>query len=226
MAVIVLIEFIRSWILNIIIIATMIVLIEILIPSGKMKKYINMVSGIIMIIAVINPLTGLFNKEVNLKEFQILGSNYIDKKEIEKNSEMLERQQMEQIVEVYRQKIIRHIEEMVMTIEGVNKAEADVIINEDYTSKNFGEVKRAYIYLYMEKDSTAVKPVKEIKKVQVGDDFTEEEPDEDKNETDEIDNDIVDRIQKQINSVLGVKTEDIIISLQENRGDVNAKEDF
>lgn len=220
------IEFIRSWILNIIIIATMIVLIEILIPSGKMKKYINMVSGIIMIIAVINPLTGLFNKEVNLKEFQILGSNYIDKKEIEKNSEMLERQQMEQIVEVYRQKIIRHIEEMVMTIEGVNKAEADVIINEDYTSKNFGEVKRAYIYLYMEKDSTAVKPVKEIKKVQVGDDFTEEEPDEDKNETDEIDNDIVDRIQKQINSVLGVKTEDIIISLQENRGDVNAKEDF
>lgn len=222
------IEFIRSWILNIIIIAVMIVLLEILIPSGKMKKYINMVSGIIMIIAIINPLTGLFAKEVNLKEFQISDSNYIDRKEIEKNSEMLERQQMEQITELYRQKIIKHIEEMVMglKVEGVHKAEADVIINEDYNSQNFGEIKRAYIYLYTERESNAIKPVKEVKKVQVGGDSTEDEPENIMNETEEIDKDIADRIKRQINSALGVKTEDIIISLQENRGDVNVKKDF
>jgi len=221
-----LIEFIRSWILNIIIIAMLIVLIEILIPSGKMKKYVNMVSGVILIIAVINPLKGLFNKEVSLKEFQISGSNYIDKKEIENNSKMLERQQMEQIVEIYRQKVIKHIEEMVMGVEGVHNVEADVIINEDYTSKNFGEVKRAYIYLDMEGDSNAIKPVKEVKRIQVGDDNTEEEPEETKSEADKIDKDIVNRIQKQINSVLGVETEDIIISLQENRSDLDVKEDF
>lgn len=220
------IEFIRSWILNIIIIAMLIVLIEILIPSGKMKKYVNMVSGVILIIAVINPLKGLFNKEVSLKEFQISGSNYIDKKEIENNSKMLERQQMEQIVEIYRQKVIKHIEEMVMGVEGVHNVEADVIINEDYTSKNFGEVKRAYIYLDMEGDSNAIKPVKEVKRIQVGDDNTEEEPEETKSEADKIDKDIVNRIQKQINSVLGVETEDIIISLQENRSDLDVKEDF
>ena len=135
---------------------------------------------------------------------------------------------MDQIVEIYRQKIINHIEELVMglKLEGVHKAEADVIINEDYNSTNFGEVKRAYIYLYRERESSAIKPVKEIKKVQVGGDSTEDEMEENMNETDEIDKDIADRIKKQINSALGVNTEDIIISLQENRGEVNVKEDF
>ncbi len=212
--------------LNIIIIATLIVLLEILIPARKMKKYVNMVSGIIMIIAVINPLTGLFNKEVSLKEFQISGSNYIDKKEIEKNSEVLEKRQMEQIVELYRQKVINHIREIAISVDGVHNAEVDVIINEDYTSRNFGEVKRAYIYLDMKGDSSTVKPVKEIEKIWVGGDKTGREPERDENEADEIDREIVSRIQTQVNSILGIEADNIIISLLENRGDVDVKEDF
>lgn len=138
-------EFIRQWVVNIVTLVLFIVVVEMLLPGGKMKKYINLVTGTILIIAIITPLTGLTGKKFDFTASQTKNSNLLEKTQIQKEGKNLEQAQLRQIVEVYRKNIIDQIEQNAEEVEGVKKAKADVIINEDYQSSAFGEIKRAYI---------------------------------------------------------------------------------
>lgn len=52
-------EFLRSWIINIVTISLILILFEIIVPSGKIKKIITLVSGFVLLIAVVNPFLQL-----------------------------------------------------------------------------------------------------------------------------------------------------------------------
>jgi stage III sporulation protein AF len=56
--------FLKEWILNIVTLSIFIILIEILIPSGKIKKVVNLVTGFILVIALINPILSLFKMDM------------------------------------------------------------------------------------------------------------------------------------------------------------------
>ena len=60
---------------------------------------------------------------------------------------MLEEEQRAQVLKLYREKLINMIEQAVLEIGGIKKAKVDLIINEDYESGSFGEVKRVYVEL-------------------------------------------------------------------------------
>jgi len=203
------IEFLKGWVLNIVGLAIFIVLLEILVPSGKTKKFINLVSGFVLIIAIITPFLNIARKGIDLKEFQIASSNFIDKREIENNSKILKEKQMRQITEVYRKKLIKQLEETTAEIEGVAGAKADVIINEDYNSDDFGEIKRVYLYLELSGDKQVIKPVSKIEKIEInGDDAV-------KSESKEVDSALKKKIESRINKILGVDEKNIVISLRE-----------
>jgi len=152
------IEFLKSWVLNIVTLVTFIVLLEILIPSGKLKKFVNLVSGFILVIAMVNPFLGFLRNGVDLRGFQIPSSNFLDKREIEENSRILNEKQMKQVVEIYREKVIGKLVDIAEEIKGIGEVTADVIINEDYNSDNFGEIKRVYISYKTVGNSGSIKP--------------------------------------------------------------------
>lgn len=138
-------EFIQQWVINIVTLVLFIVIVEMLLPGGKMKKYINLVTGTILIIAIISPLTGLTGKKFDFTASQTRNSNLLEKSQIQKDGRNLEQAQMKQIVELYRKNIIDQIEQNAEEVDGIKSARADVIINEDYQSATFGEIRRAYI---------------------------------------------------------------------------------
>ncbi len=139
------IEFIRQWVINIVTLVLFVVIVEMLLPGGKMKKYISLVTGTILIIVIINPLIGLTGKKFDFTASQTKNSSLLEKAQIKKEGKKLEQAQLDQIVEVYRKNIIDQLEQNAEEIDGVKDARADVIINEDYQSAAFGEIKRAYI---------------------------------------------------------------------------------
>ncbi len=138
-------DFIRQWVVNIVTLVLFIVIVEMLLPGGKMKKYINLVTGTILVIVIINPLTGLTGKKFDFTASQTKNSSLLEKAQIQKEGKNLEQAQLKQIVGVYRKNIIDQLEQNAEEIDGVKDAKADVIINEDYQSAAFGEIKRAYI---------------------------------------------------------------------------------
>ncbi|GAE87649.1 stage III sporulation protein AF [Acetivibrio straminisolvens] len=207
------IEFLKNWVLNIVTLVVFIMLIEMLIPSGKLKKIVNLVTGFILVIGLINPLLELIGRRIDLTEFQMAGSNYIDKKEVKINSEVLEERQIRQITNVYREKIISQLKSITQDIEGIREAEADVIINEDYTSERFGEVKKVYLYLSLENASEEIKHVLSVKKVEI--DLGQSEDVTTSHEK-QLDEKIRVELEDRVTRLLNVPKDNIVISLVED----------
>jgi stage III sporulation protein AF len=150
------IDFVKDWVIHIVALVLFIVLVEMLLPTGRMKKYVSLVTGVILIIAIISPIVEVLGKNADITAFQITNSNTLDKLQIEKDSKVLEKAQMKQIVEVYRDKIIQQIEQSAEEVEGVSRARAEVLINEDYASRDFGTIQRAYIEIVPKESSKPV----------------------------------------------------------------------
>lgn len=207
------VDFLKSWVLNIITLVIFIVLLEILIPSGKIKKFINLTSGFILIIAIINPFLGLFSKGISLKDLQFADSNIIDKREMQESSKLLKENQMKQISEVYRKKIIRQIEESAKEVKGVSDVKADVIINEDYNSGSFGEIKRVFLSLKPDQKESNIKAVTKIEKIEITKD-TKSAKDAKKSGKvqKEVDTGIKKQVEDKINKLLDIQRENIVIS--------------
>ncbi len=138
-------EFIKNWTVNIVTLVLFIVMIEMLLPKGRIKKYVNLLTGTILIIAIIEPFTGFFGRSFDFSAYQTAAAGTMDRKEIEKAGRLLEEEQVKQTIGIYRNRIIEQIERQAKEVEGVRGARADVIINEDHQSVTFGEIKRIYI---------------------------------------------------------------------------------
>jgi stage III sporulation protein AF len=225
------IEFIRQWIINIVGLVLFIVLIEILLPSGKIKRYVNLVTGTILILAILSPLAGVLGKNMDITALEASNSNILDKLQIENDSRLLEEEQMKQVVSVYREKIIGQLEQNAQEIDGVEKAKADIIFNEDYKSDTFGEIRRVYLEIQVEgnganqsnsdsgPDSSVVNPdvpentsigairsVSRIDPIRIGKTKPQKEPEK------RIDPTVQRRLEERIRKVFGVEEKNIIIS--------------
>lgn len=203
------VAFIKDWVLNIVTLVLFIVIIEMLVPSGRMKKYAGLVTGFVLIIAIINPFVGLLGGKVNLADSLASGAGFLDRAEIKKDSSLLEEQQMKQIVEVYRKKIIGRLEQSALDTEGVTGAKADVIINEDYNSGNFGEIKRAFLQIEVNGDKNSIKPVSKVEKVRIGDEAGTTVPPESPGKPGPA---LVRLLEDRIGSLYGVDRSNIVIS--------------
>lgn len=148
-------DFLKEWTINIVMLVLFIVIIEMLLPRGKMKKYVNLLTGTILIIVIIEPITGLFGRNFDFTAAQTASAGNIDKKEIEKAGKLFEEEQLKQTTELYRSRIIEQIVQHAMEVEGVEDAQADVIINDDPESEYFGEIKRIYINAVLDGKDTA-----------------------------------------------------------------------
>ncbi|TYQ13367.1 UNVERIFIED_CONTAM: stage III sporulation protein AF [Acetivibrio alkalicellulosi] len=204
------IGFLKDWVLNIVTLAIFIILIEILIPSGKMKKTVNLFTGLILVIALINPVLSILKKEIDFSALNI-ENNYMYIGEIDINSNNLKESQITQMTSVYRGKVISQIESIAKE-EGVVDAKADVIINEDFYDENFGEIMRVYLYLNMYEKTKEIKPILSVERVRIGNDSLEE----DLKVENPYNNKIKEKIENKIGEIFGTQKENIVISFEEN----------
>ena len=71
-----------------------ITIIEMILPSNKIKKYVVFVSSIVLVIVVINPITSILNKNIDIEsvlkdnETFILNSEYKNKMQYAKEKDI------------------------------------------------------------------------------------------------------------------------------------------
>jgi len=200
------IVFLKGWVVNIVVLAMFIVLMEMLLPSGKTKKIVNMISGFLLIIAIINPIMSLLNKGVNFENVEITNSNYMDAKVIEQNSKVLEGQQMKLIVEEYRRKIISQLEKSCEPLVNPNVLKADVIINEDYATESFGEIKRVYLNIISSIGHATIEPIRKVEAI----DFNKKSSEKTESE---VESHLKKSLEDKVISIFAVDRDVIVISL-------------
>ena len=163
-------SFLSSWVINIVTVSIIIVLFEMLMPNGKTKKIINLITGFILIIAIINPFLSLKTSDINIAGIALQESSYLDKKEIENSSKYMGKTQMSQITEVYKKRVCENISSQLDKMDGIEQATVSVDINENTESESFGEIQKVYITIKKgekTENTKSVKPVIVVNKVDI-----------------------------------------------------------
>jgi|GEM_PF-841685 len=209
-------EFLRSWIINIVIISIALILFEIVVPSGKIKKIITLVSGFVLLIAVITPFLQLKNKNIDLNEAILSHSFYIDKKEIETGSKLLEETQAKQISAVYKNKLTTRIEEETNKLEGISDAKVTVQINEDYNSDKFGEITKITVEIKKakkKKEETEIEPVVKVEKIQIKTPFGQKKENSELKFIEPEDKRLAELVKQSLNKALEINKDSIEVKI-------------
>lgn len=140
------IEFVKNWIINIVVTIFFIAFIEILLPNSNMKKYINMILGLLIIIVLINPIIKFMNNDINIDREVFYNLQSYNTFKVERETKYIETQN-QQIIEVYKEKIEREISEFVRDDIDYSVLDVNVSINEDIETEDFGKILDIKVYL-------------------------------------------------------------------------------
>lgn len=152
-----------SWIETIIAVMLFTILIELILPDGKTKKYVQLVTGLLITVAIINPLINVVQGKTDFNSLVTKNTNYLSFKEIEANTMIINQKQDNLIYESYKENIKQDI------IKEVNKNKYDVVdiyieINSD--KNNFGIITK--LNLQLNKIEEKEGKIESVKKISVG----------------------------------------------------------
>ncbi|NMA86337.1 MAG: stage III sporulation protein AF, partial [Tissierellia bacterium] len=136
-------------------------IVEIIIPNGNMKKYINMIIGFLIIFTIINPFIKLFQKDYNFNknfyEKQIEGIDFLYR-----DNEELKEIQEEQIKSFYIGKFEQDLEELIAKSTDYQVERIQTTFNEGNGSEPLG----IKIFLIEGEKNMEKKNIIQIKKIQ------------------------------------------------------------
>lgn len=170
------ISFISSWIKDIVVLFTLISIAELVMPKGNMKKYIELVIGILIIFTIISPFARIMKYDFELENSIY---NYTKKQEEEiQNEDNFYDSQEDQVKSLVIEKIKGEILNILETQEikyDVLDIEVDMELN---TDKN--QIKYIKLILGREKKHNDIS-IKKISPVKINTNSNEEEKGEDIN---------------------------------------------
>ncbi|NLM11346.1 MAG: stage III sporulation protein AF [Clostridiaceae bacterium] len=141
---------IKSWILNIAAISVLMIILDLLMPEGKIKNFTQLVAGFIIMFAMINPVLQLINRGVPASYAGWQDEVYLLNKRFEYTNHSLKEEQHKQVLELYRSMLISDIRSRLENHRKIIKAEVDVVLNENTSSNKFGEIRKLYINLLVD----------------------------------------------------------------------------
>ncbi|WP_352404419.1 stage III sporulation protein AF [Sporanaerobacter acetigenes] len=144
------IEFIKDWIVDIVYMSIFISFLEIVLPRGNMKRFIDMIIGFLIIIVVINPFIKFINKDIDIERNIFTNMNRFNIEYTENDS--IEDLQQNQITSVYINKIKEDIKDQVEYNFGYKVIDLNVLIVEDMEDKDYGQIRKIELILEDRKD--------------------------------------------------------------------------
>lgn len=156
-------ETLRLLVQNLIIIVVLAVLLEMLLPSGEMRRYTRMVMGLMVIVAIVQAVSGITGgglfREIEEYSWRSAPPNQGKGFDILEQGRRLDQDNRKQALEQYRKGVERQISALVGVDGKVRLAGADLNIEDDPSKKDFGRIREVKLRLVMEEGVKAVEPV-------------------------------------------------------------------
>lgn len=140
-------ESLKGWVSNIAAIIVFVSIIEIILPDGKMRKYVSLTAGVLVVLIIISPLVGAFNKGAGINMPEINFKEPIPIEELKIRGEKIEKLRSKQVLDTYKAKLERSIQEQVNEIDGVYCSKAICQITEDSNKEGFGDIQEICLYV-------------------------------------------------------------------------------
>lgn len=202
------VNFISSWLKDIVVIFIIIFIAELIMPKGNMKRYIDLIIGLLIIIVIISPFARLVNYDFNINN---MVDNYTKAENLEDNLENdYSMDQEEQIEKLFKEKLKNQI--IYLIEESWEYKVADVYIELEKTKMDYEDIKSIKISLYKEKEekqknnNEEIVSIEKVPKVEVNREKKEGDSNENIEEPKEYN-----KIKKMISKELSIDIADIKI---------------
>ncbi len=140
-----------NWIKNIVIYMIINTIIMNLLGNKSYKKYVSIVSGMVLVLIVVSPLIKLLKLEDNLDYFLQSNDFAIESSDFKNQLNQLEEEQSDTIFTEYKEKIKKQVEELLLT-EQIALRSFHVVIDTKEGSSTYGEIKSMIITAVVRED--------------------------------------------------------------------------
>jgi len=146
-------EYLKIWIKNIVVIMMLGLVLEVFIPRGDLKKYVKMVMGLFVIFMILQPLLKLIDynfslaTEINIKDFP-------GKEEIIEKGNLLKQENERMAIENYKLNLENQIKKIVETSNGIDNVRAIVDVYDDKKDERYGLIRSVELILEMRETET------------------------------------------------------------------------
>ena len=146
-------DFIRAWTLNLLYVSVITAFIRVLLPENTLKKTALTAAGLLMLYTLAAPVvTGVLSENKDFFRFSVPEGDGGSAAE-----ELFEKETKEnglfdqiQVLETYRQRLERQVENRVLDQPGVDTVKAEITLVEDPASSRYGAVLSVHIWISME----------------------------------------------------------------------------
>lgn len=155
---------IYQWIKNIAFYIILVTAIMNVIPNNNYKKYINLYTGIIMIILVLAPISRLLGVKTRLDTNFVKNIYNQELKSVKLDTYQISETSSSKLLDEYKQEIEGQVEKIVNK-EGYYMVSSQIVMNEDMESENYGNLEGIEVAIStQEKENQKI----EVSKIQVG----------------------------------------------------------
>ncbi|MCK8817503.1 stage III sporulation protein AF [Natroniella sulfidigena] len=106
-------EPLREWVRNIVLVILFANFIQMLVPSGQMKRFVKVIIGFFIILVVLNPILSLARYPQQILSLELSNIQRPSFEEVVEDGESLRRDQNEQVKGEYKQRLSKQIESFI-----------------------------------------------------------------------------------------------------------------
>jgi len=136
-----LIVWVRQWVANVIALVFLATLLELLLPRGNLQRFVRVVMGLLVMLAVLQPVFSLMAQGFGLDGLRAaMGDRGIDIDRILSDAERLREQNSNLALEAYRRQVESSMEQRLVRLPGVRSAVCRVELATDAARRDIGAI--------------------------------------------------------------------------------------
>ena len=125
------IEAIVSWVSGIVFATLFATFLELLLPSSSMQKFVRVIMGLLIMLAILNPVIGFLERVPGKQDVTILAPRVKGAEAVQESAQAASRKRDQLVKEVYRRDLSKQMQALVMGVEGVAQASVAVECSDD-----------------------------------------------------------------------------------------------
>jgi stage III sporulation protein AF len=162
-------EALSAWIKHIILLILFATFLELLIPNNDYKKFIKVIMGLLLLLAVLQPVLDIVDRSWdNTAATTVTGSKIGETKtEIANHSAKFQNERDRVALEQYKKELTKQVRVLAGSIAGIMDVRAEIVLNENKGEKNYSTIKKITIYAKPGRESKNTAAVNSVKQVEI-----------------------------------------------------------
>jgi len=156
-------DFLRTWIINITVIIIFVMFLDTIMPNNSMKRYINVVVGLLIIIVIIKPFVQFKDYASSFRNEYLETASFIEQKSSGENITEISKFQQQKTVEIFEDNLKNQISKQVKSINSeYEEVSVDLELERNFYCEDFGNIKCITVNL-----SNSKKEVIEVDRIKI-----------------------------------------------------------